>query len=355
MQRRRWLDEHAFAELVAVTNLLPGPSSSQLGIAIGTLRAGPPGGVAAWVGFTLPSAAAMAALGLGIGRADVSDAGWLQGLELAAAAVVLTAVIAMARSLAPDLPRLAVAAGAAAVALLVAGPLGQTLTIVAAGVLGALAFRRLVQPVTLDLRLPFGPRAAAACLAALAVLLVGLPVVRDVTGSQAAALAAAMTRAGTLVFGGGHVVLPLLDESVVEPGWVDEEEFLAGYGAAQAVPGPLFTFSAYLGAVERPEPNGVPGAVLALVAIFLPSFLLLGGVLPLWSSLRRRASLQAALVGVGAAVVGLLAAAFWDPVFTGSVDGLGDGAVAAALLALLRAAPPWAVVAVGALAGALLL
>jgi chromate transporter len=351
VERRRWLDEHAFGELVAVTNLLPGPSSSQLGIAIGALRAGSAGGAAAWLGFTLPSAVAMTALGLGVGRADVSGAGWLHGLALAAAAVVLAAVIALARALTPDLPRLAVAAAAATLALLVAGPLGQTLTILGAGALGAVAFRRLVRPVAFDLRLPFGPRTAVACLVALALLLVGLPVVRDATDSQAAALAAAMTRAGTLVFGGGHVVLPLLDEGVVEPGWVEEDEFLAGYGAAQAVPGPLFTFSAYLGAVESPEPNGVPGAALALVAIFAPSFLLLGGVLPLWSRVRRRMALQAALLGVGAAVVGLLAAALWDPVLTESIDGIGDAAVAGALFVLLRVLPPWAVVAVAALVG----
>ena len=353
--RRRWLDEHAFGELVAVTNLLPGPSSSQLGIAIGTLRAGSLGGLAAWLGFTLPSAAAMTALGLGIAGADVSGAGWLHGLELAAVAVVLAAVIAMARTLAPDLPRLALAVATSAVALLVTGPLAQTLTILAAGIFGAIAFRRFVRPVAFDLRWPLGPRAAIACLLTLAVLLVGLPVLRNSTDSHAAALTAAMTRAGTLVFGGGHVVLPLLDASVVEPGWVGQEEFLAGYGAAQAVPGPLFTFSAYIGAVQSPEPNGVPGAALALVAIFAPSFLLLGGVLPLWARARRYPALQAAVVGIGAAVVGLLAAAFWDPVLTSSVNGVTDAALATGLFALLRVAPPWAVVACAAAVGAVLL
>ncbi len=355
VERRRWLDEHAFGELVAVTNLLPGPSSSQLGIAVGALRAGSLGGVAAWLGFTLPSAVAMTALGLGVASSDLSDAGWLHGLELAAVAVVLAAVLAMARVLTPDLARLAVAVAAAAVALLVAGPLGQTLTIVAAGVIGALAFKRHVRPVAYDLRLPFGLRTAVACLVTLAVLLVGLPIVRNATDSHAAALAAAMVRAGTLVFGGGHVVLPLLDASVVEPGWVGEDEFVAGYGAAQAVPGPLFTFSAYLGAAGQPEPNGVPGAALALVAIFLPSFLLLGGVLPLWSRVRRHGSLQAAVIGIGAAVVGLLAAALWDPLVTQSINGIWDALIATALFVLLRVAPPWAVVACAAAVGALLL
>jgi chromate transporter len=355
VERRRWLDEHAFSELAAVTNLLPGPSSSQLGIAIGTLRAGSLGGLAAWLGFTLPSAAAMTALGVGIAGADPSEAGWLHGLELAAVAVVFTAVLAMARTLTPDLPRLALAAAAAALALTVSGPLGQTLTILAAGIVGAAWFGRHVRPVAFDLRLPFGPRAAAACLVVLATLLVGLPLLRDATGSHAAALAATMTRAGTLVFGGGHVVLPLLDAGVVQPGWVKEEDFVAGYGAAQAVPGPLFTFSAYLGAVRSPEPNGVPGAVLALVAIFLPSFLLVGGVLPLWSRVRRHPRLQAAVVGIGAAVVGLLAAAFWDPVVTGSIEDVLDVALAGALVVLLRVLPPWAVVACAAAVGALVL
>jgi chromate transporter len=346
------VNEQAFGELVAVTNLLPGPSSSQLGIAVGSLRAGAAGGLAAWLGFTLPSALAMTVLGLGIARADVAGAGWLHGLELAVVAVVLGAVLAMARTLTPDLPRVGVAALAAALALGMAGPGGQTLTIVGGGLLGAVAFRRHVRPAPLAFRLPFGRRTAAACLAALAVLLAGLPLLRDATDSPAAALAASMTRAGTLVFGGGHVVLPLLEESVVETGLVPEQEFLAGYGAAQALPGPLFTFSAYVGAVQEPEPNGVAGAALALAAIFAPSFLLLGGILPLWSAVRQRPSLQAALVGVGAVVVGLLAAALWDPVFTGSVDGVGDGLFAAGLFLLLRVAPPWVVVLVAALGGA---
>jgi chromate transporter len=355
VERRRWLSEHAFSELVAITNLLPGPSSSQLGIAVGTLRAGRLGGLAAWIGFTLPSAVAMTAIGLGVAASDVAGAGWLRGLELAAVAVVLTALLAMARTLTPDLPRLALAAAAAVLALAVPGPAGQTLTILVAGAVGAVAFGRLVTPLAFDLRLPWGPRTAVACLVTVGVLLVGLPLLRDATGSQAVALAAAMNRAGTLVFGGGHVVLPLLDASVVEPGWVTEEEFLAGYGAAQALPGPLFTFSAYLGAVQAPRPNGIPGAALALVAIFLPSFLLLGGVLPLWSRLRRAPRLQAAVAGIGAAVVGLLAAAFWSPVLTTSVDGVLDVLVAAALFVLLRFAPAWAVVAVAALVGALVL
>jgi len=193
---------------------------------------------------------------------------------------------------------------------------------------------------------------AVACLATLGGLLLGLPAIRDATGSQAVALVDAMFRSGSFVFGGGHVVLPLLDQALVEPGWVPEQEFLAGYGLAQAMPGPLFSFSAYLGALEEPAPNGVAGASLALVAIYLPSFLLLGGVLPFWSSMRRDVRVQAALVGVSAAVVGVLAAAFWDPILTGSIDAVGDVVFAAGLLVLLRFLPVWAVVPLAAAAGA---
>ncbi len=350
--RRGWLDERSFGELVAVTNLLPGPSSSQLGIAIGTLRAGKLGGAAAWAGFTLPSAVVMAAFGLGVATADVADAGWLHGLELAAAAVVLTAVVAMQRALAPDVPRLAIAVAAAAGALAVRGPAAQATLIAVAGAIGALAFRSRSAAPPLHLRFPIGRRLAIASLATFAALLVALPVLRDTVGGNAVALGSAMYRAGALVFGGGHVVLPLLHEGVVEAGMVSEDEFLAGYGAAQAVPGPLFTFSAYVGAVTDLEPNGAAGAALALGAIFLPSFLLLAGVLPLWSVVRRHPGVQAAVVGIGAAVVGLLAAALWDPVLRTSVDSVGDAGLLAALVLALRLVPPWAVVVGAAAVGA---
>lgn len=353
--RRRWLDEASFGELVALTNLLPGPSSSQLGMAIGTLRAGKLGGLLAWLGFTLPSALALTMLALVVGSTDVAGAGWLRGLELAAAAVVLTAVIAMARTLARGPVRFVLAAAAAAVALLVPGAVGQTLTILAAGLVGAALFRGGARPLALHLRFPIGRRLAAVSLALFGALFVGLPVLRAATGAHGVDLFAAFYRAGALVFGGGHVVLPLLDEATVASGWVGQEQFLAGYGAAQAVPGPLFTFSAYLGAIGEPSPNGVAGAAIALVAIFLPSFLLLGGVLPLWSAIRERAVVQAAVAGVGAGVVGLLAAALWDPVLRASVDGAWDALLVAALFGLLRVAPAWAVVAVAAAAGGLVL
>ncbi len=334
---------------------MPGPSSSQLGIAIGSLRAGRTGGIAAWLGFTLPSAIAMTVIGLGFTRTDVAGAGWVHGLELVSVAVVLTAVVSMQRSLAPDPQRLVLAGAAMVVALAVTGVAGQSLSILAGALVGLLLFRHEVD--SLDLRLPatVGRRFAIGCLTMLGALLVALPVLREWTGSQAVALTAAMVRAGSLVFGGGHVVLPLLDQSVVDPGWVSEPTFLAGYGAVQAMPGPLFTFSAYLGAVSGPEPNGITGAAIALLAIFLPSFLLVWGVLPLWAAVRRHELVQAAIRGIGAVVVGLLAAALVDPVIRTAIDSGWDIVLAAALVLALRVAPVWAVVIVAALVGELVL
>jgi chromate transporter len=297
----------------------------------------------------------MTVLALAVGSADVRDAGWVHGLELVAVPVVALAVLAMRRSLAPDVPRIVLAAVAAAVAIAWDGFGGQATAIALGAVVGVLAFRAGVRPP--GLTVPYAGRRLVAfgCLTTLGALLLVLPLVRGATGWHGVALFDAMFRSGSLVFGGGHVVLPLLHDAVVAPGWVGGQDFLAGYGLAQAMPGPLFTFSAYLGAIQGPAPNGAVGAALAVVAIFLPSFLLLGGVLPLWSSVRRHAVVQAGLTGVGAAVVGLLAAALWNPVLTTSVDGLGDVAFAFGLLALLRILPVWAVVAIAAATGAIVL
>jgi chromate transporter len=295
----------------------------------------------------------MTVLALVVGSADLSEAGWIRGLQLVAVPVVLMAVLAMRRSLAPDLGRLAVAVVALALAVGLAGFLGQAAALAMGAAVGVAAFSGRARASELSMRFGGRPAFAVGSLVALGALLLGLPVLRDVTGAHAIALVDAMVRSGSLVFGGGHVVLPLLDEAVVSPGWVGEEEFLAGYGLAQAMPGPLFSFSAYLGAIEEPSPNGVAGAGLALAAIYVPSFLLLGGVLPFWSSVRGNANVQAALVGVGAAVVGILAAAFWDPVLTSSIDGATDVAFAAALLVVLRFLPVWAVVPLAAAAGAI--
>jgi chromate transporter len=354
VEQRRWVDEQELAELLAVTNLLPGPSSSQLGMAIGARRAGVLGGLAAWAGFTLPSAVAMTAIALAVGSADVGGAGWVHGLELVAVPVVALAVVAMRRSLAPDLRRVVLAVAATATALAWHGFGGQAAAIALGGLVGLLGMRGETAAPSLTRAFPARRLVASGCLVAFAVLLLGLGPLADATGSQALALVHAMFRSGALVFGGGHVVLPLLHDSVVSPGWVGEQEFLAGYGLVQAMPGPLFTFSAFLGAIQHPSPNGAAGAALALLAIFLPSFLLLGGVLPLWSSIRAHASVRAVLTGIGAAVVGLLAAALWDPVVTTSIAGVGDIAFALGLGLLLRLLPVWAVVALAAAAGAAL-
>ena len=351
--RRRWLDDRTFADLLALSQLLPGPASSQLGIAIGALRAGPLGGLLAWVGFTLPSAAALVAFAYGVRELD-ADAGWLGGLEVAAVAVVAWALVGMARLLTPDLRRALVAVAAAAVALAWRGVGGQLAAIAVGALAGVVVLRalRVGAPVALG----FAPRRriAVAALALFAGLLGGLPLLREAVDSHAVALVDALYRAGSLVFGGGHVVLPLLHAETVRPGWLSDESFVAGYGAAQAVPGPLFTFAAYVGAAGAPEPNGVSGGALALGAIFLPSFLLLAAALPLWDAVRSAPGLARVLAGVNAAVVGLLLAAFWDPVLTTGIGAPADAALAVALLAALASGrvPAWLVVALGALGGA---
>lgn len=349
---RRWLDEETFADFVALGHLLPGPASSQVGIAIGAHRAGRLGALAAWVGFTLPSAVALVLFAYAVQDVATADAGWLHGLEVVAVAVVARAVLQMARTLAPDLPRGAIALAAAAVALAWGGVLGQVTPIAAAAAVGAVAFRGVPSRVA-HLHVPIGRRLGIASLAVFALLLAALPILRALVESQSLALVDSFYRAGSLVFGGGHVVLPLLDAEVVSPGWVSEADFVAGYGAAQAVPGPLFTFAGYLGAVMRPEPDGVPGAALALGAIFLPSFLLVAGTLPLLGLVRARPRFGGVLRGVNAAVVGLLLAALYDPVWKSAIDAPVDVALAAALLVLLSLrVPPWAVVAIAAAAGA---
>ena len=337
---------------MALTQALPGPASSQLGIAIGTRRAGVLGGFVAWLGFTLPSAVALTLLGLFAASTDLSGAGWIHGLKLAAVAVVAQAVWLMAQRLTPDWPRRALAVVAAAVALLWATPFSQVAIIAGGAAIGWLALASPEAPAGGPEPSPVPRRFGVACLVAFVVLLLGLPLARA-AGGQPIALFEAFYRSGALVFGGGHVVLPLLDSTVVRPGWVTESQFLAGYGAAQAVPGPLFTFSAYLGAVAAPWPNGVAGATIALTGIFLPSFLLVFGALPFWDWLRASIGFRRALNGVNAAVVGLLLAALYTPVWTGAITAPVDVAIAAAGLGALLTGrvPPIVVVALSALAG----
>jgi chromate transporter len=354
VERRRWLDEPAYADIVALCQFLPGPASSQVGMSIGILRAGLPGALAAWLGFTMPSAAAMILFGYGVTRfGDLSGAPWLHGLKIVAVAVVAQAVWGMARSLCPDKERASVAVGAAILALAVPSAAGQVGAIAAGGLVG---WGLLAKTASAQLGMPLAvhlPRAWSIAAGILFFgLLIGLPLIAAALPAQPIRLFDSFYRSGALVFGGGHVVLPLLQAEVVPPGWVSNDAFLAGYGAAQAVPGPLFTFSAYLGTVMGPAPNGWAGGLLCLVAIFLPSFLLLIGALPFWDELRRRPSVQSALRGVNAAVVGLLLAALYRPVWTSAIFGPADFALGmvAFLLLALWAVPPWLVVIFGALA-----
>jgi chromate transporter len=353
--RRRWLDEKSYVDLVALCQFLPGPASSQVGIAVGLSRAGYLGALAAWTGFTLPSAVAMVLFAYGVTAVgDAAGSGWLHGLKVAAVAVVAQAVLGMMRALAPDRERATLAVVATAIVLAFPSAWGQVGAILLGAVAGVTLLRAEAAAGHASLPLGVSRSVAVAALVVFFVLLIGLPLASAVVQSQSLALFDAFYRAGSLVFGGGHVVLPLLQAEVVPPGWVTNEAFLAGYGAAQAVPGPLFTFAAYLGAVMGPPPNGWVGAVLCLVAVFLPSFLLVIGALPFWEDLRSRPAAQAALKGVNAAVVGLLLAALYHPVWTAGITRVADFALAAAafLLLFMWKTPPWLVVILCAVGGA---
>jgi chromate transporter len=354
--RRRWLDEAAYADLVALCQFLPGPASSQVGIAIGITRGGLLGGVAAWLGFTLPSAIALVLFAYGLRGLGAADAGWLHGLKVAAVAVVALAVWGMARSLAPDRARATIAILCAVCALAWPTGVGQVVLIAAAALVGLWLLPASAAAPATARPVPVSRALGTCALVAFFALLIALPIARQLAGSQALALFDSFFRTGSLVFGGGHVVLPLLQAEVVPPGWVTSEAFVAGYGAAQAVPGPLFTFAAYLGAVAGPRPNGLAGAAIALVAIFLPSFFMIVGALPFWDALRGRVSFQAALRGINAAVVGLLLAALYQPVWTSAIHGPADVGLALAAFGLLAfwKAPAWLVVVLAAAAGALL-
>lgn len=352
--RRRWLSEIAYADLVALCQFLPGPASSQVGFALGLMRAGWRGALVAFLGFTLPSAIALILFAYGAAHLGGPLAeGALHGLKLVAVAVVAQAVWGMSKALGPDPPRIAIALGAVGLLALMPGSVGM----IGAIMLGAVAGLALPRGTALaegHLAIPVPRRVGVAALALFAALLVALPLLAG--AGQGLAVISAFYRAGALVFGGGHVVLPLLESEVVAPGWISADQFLAGYGAAQAVPGPLFTFAAYLGAELGSAPHGIFGAALALVAVFLPGFLILIGALPFWNSFRARPTAQALMRGANAAVVGILAAALYTPVFTSSVAGLADFALALLCFALLMIwrLPAWAVVLLGALGGAAL-
>ncbi len=350
--RRRWLSDEAFGDLVALAQFLPGPASSQTGFAIGLIRAGYAGGAAAWLGFTLPSAALMLLFAWGAGGLAAAPwgAGLLHGLKLAAAAIVAQAVLGMARALCPDRARATIAIAAIFLVLAAPGSLGQIAAICLGGAAGFLLCRGGdIAPGAL-LILPVSRRAGVVCFCGFFVLL-GLALIP--AGGTPFGLFAAFYRSGALVFGGGHVVLPLLRDAVVTPGWISDNAFLAGYGAAQALPGPLFTFAAYLGAAVNVSPGGLVGAAIALVAIFLPGILVLLGALSLWPALRAHPKARAAMQGVNAAIVGLLGAALYDPVWTSAIIAPFDFAIAAAAFVLLVVwrAPPLLVVLVCGFAG----
>lgn len=352
--RRRWIDERAYADVVALCQFLPGPASSQVGMVIGLAKAGFAGAFAAWVGFTVPSALALVAFGYGVtAYQEAIPPGLLHGLKVVAVAVVAQAVWGMARSLCPDPPRATLTVLAAAGALLAPTPLAQVAVIAAGGAAGLIFLKADPDLRHAALGIDIGKGVAAAALALFVILLVGLPLAKAAYPSQALALVDSFYRAGALVFGGGHVVLPLLQTEVVPPGWVSNDAFLAGYGAAQAVPGPLFTFAAYLGTVMGPQPHGWQGAAIALLAIFAPAFLLVVGTLPFWDAIRHRRSVQTALLGINAAVVGLLLAALYNPVWTSGILSPADFALALAAFTLLVfwKVPPWLVVILTALGG----
>jgi chromate transporter len=355
--RRRWLDEQAFVDLVALCQFLPGPASSQVGFSIGLMRAGYTGALAAWTGFTLPSAILLVLFAYGAGSLNGPiGTGVLHGLKLVAVAIVAQAVWGMARTLCPDRERASIAVVAALIILFSGSSLSQIGSIALGGIAGLWLCRAAPPAEHGHFAVPVSRGAGVAALTIFFVLLLGLPILQKLQGSQGLAVFDAFYRSGALVFGGGHVVLPLLREAFVAPGWISDDAFLAGYGAAQAVPGPLFTFAAYLGAVVNTSPHGIAGAALGLFGIFIPGILILLGALPFWESFRKRVGAQAAMRGVNAAVVGVLGAALYNPVWTSSVKTPEDFGVALTGFVLLTVwrLPPLAVVILGALAGMML-
>lgn len=357
VSRRRWLSERSYADLVALCQFLPGPASSQVGMALGLSRSGYAGAFAAWAGFTLPSAIALILFALGIATyGDAVPGGVLHGLKVVAVAVVAQAVWGMAKNLCPDVPRISMMVVASWAVLLVPTVWGQVGVIVVAGLVGMRLFKPAASQSHDASPVLVSRRAGIVWLSLFFVLLLGLPALAQAIPNQSIALFDAFYRTGALVFGGGHVVLPLLQAEVVPTGWVSNEAFLAGYGAAQAVPGPLFTFASFLGALMSVEPSGWAGGLICLVAIFVPSFLLIAGGLPFWERLRRYTRMQAALAGINAAVVGLLLAALYDPVWTSAIYKPNDfGLALVAFVALMYwKLPPWLVVLGGGTAGWLL-
>jgi chromate transporter len=350
VRRRNWMDEKSYADLVALCQFLPGPASSQVGIGIGVMRAGIVGGIVSFIGFTLPSVIALILFALILQGLEITDAGWIHGLKLVAVAVVAHAIIGMAQKLTPDLNRKAIALLALVSTLLWQNAFSQIGVIIISGIIGFFLYKKQSEIKESIAHFPISRSFGIVCLSLFIGLL--LPLLREVSSLNWIAMFDSFYRSGSLVFGGGHVVLPLLEREFVPTGWISAEEFLAGYGAAQAVPGPLFTFAAYLGTVM----NGWQGGLVATIAIFLPAFLLILGTLPFWDSLRRNPKISGALMGVNAAVVGILIAAFYHPIWVSAIITPHDFAFAAILFIMLVfwKLPPWIIVVTGAIGGYLL-
>jgi chromate transporter len=352
VNRRKWLDERSFTDLVALCQFLPGPASSQLGISIGILRAGMVGGVVAWLGFTLPSAIALLVFAFFLQGFDVSSAGWIHGLKIVAVAIVAQAIFSMGKKLTPDRSRATIAIFSMAIVLLWKTAFSQITVIIAAALIGFLLFRKVGVSEIQELKIFVSRKVGVACLVLFLALLVFLPFMRQIISNHWVEIADSFYRSGSLVFGGGHVVLPLLQKEVVPAGWISQDNFLAGYAAAQAIPGPLFTFAAYLGAMM----NGIRGAILATLSIFLPGFLLIVGTLPFWNLMRKSAAVQGTFMAINAAVVGILLAALYDPIWLSTIFSPIDLVLAAALFGMLMfwKLPSWIVVIAGALGGTFL-
>lgn len=352
IRRRKWMDEKSYADLVALAQFLPGPASSQVGIGIGIARGGVLGGFVSFLGFTLPSVIALIIFALILQGLNIGETGWIHGLKLVAVVIVAHAILGMAQNLTPDLKRKIIALIALVITLLWQTIYSQIGIILLSAFIGYLIYKQHNIQEDSDVHFPISKKLGIICLTLFFGLLFLLPFLREVTSIQWIAMFDSFYRSGSLVFGGGHVVLPLLEREFVPTGWLSEEAFLAGYGATQAVPGPLFTFAAYLGAVI----NGWKGGLIATIAIFLPAFLLILGSLPFWDSLRRNSKIKGALMGVNAAVVGILIAAFYQPIWTSSIIEPIDFAFAAILFSMLVyfKLPPWIIVITGAVGGILL-
>ncbi|MFS0728294.1 chromate transporter [Paenibacillus sp. 1P07SE] len=349
VKRRKWMDDESYADLVALGQFLPGPASSQVGIGIGVFRAGVLGGIVSFLGFTLPSVIALILFALIVQGFDITNAGWIHGLKIVAVVIVAHAILGMAKTLTPDTKRKLIALLALIVTLLWQTTYSQITIILLSALVGFLIYRHHNESYQEKHSFPISRRFAVSCLLLFFGLLILLPVLREMTSLSWVAMFDSFYRSGALVFGGGHVVLPLLEREVVPNGWVSEEAFLAGYGLTQAVPGPLFTFAAYLGAVMK----GWIGGAVATIAIFLPAFLLILGTLPFWNSLRRNPKVRGALMGVNAAVVGILISAFYQPIWTSAIVEPIDFAFAAVLFSMLVywKLPPWLIVVTGAIGG----